>query len=85
MQDKGCQAVAVGKRELGWVHHSSLKCHMNALGTCFVLATFERGAVEEKFCFVSQNKSLLNRFMSQPGVGASTDGIKGRGELLVLT
>lgn len=79
--------MAVGKRELGWVRHSSVKCPMNALGTCFVLAahTFERGAVEEKFFFGSQNKSLLNRFKSQHGVGVSSDGIKVRVELLVLT
>lgn len=79
--------MAVGKRELDWVHHSSVKGHMNTLGTCFVLAahTFERGAVEKRFFFGSQNKSLLKRFMSQRGVGVSSDGIKVRVELLVLT
>lgn len=70
--------MAVGKRELGWVQHGSVKCHRNALGTCFVLAahTSERGTVEKKFFFGSQNKSLLNRFMSQCGFGVSSDGIK---------
>lgn len=79
--------MGVGKRELGWVRHGSVKCHVNALGTCFVLAahTFERGAVEEKFFLGSQNKTLLNRFMSQREVGVSSDGIKVRVELLVLT
>lgn len=82
LQDKGYQALAVGKRELGWLHHSAVRCHMNALGTCFVLAahTFEGGAVGEKFFFGSQNESLLHRFMSQRGVGLSSGEI----ELLVL-
>lgn len=60
---------------------------MNALGTYSMLAahTFEGGAVEEKFLFGSQNKSLLNRFMPKPRVGVPSDGFKVRVKLLVLT